>query len=61
MRPCARQVSGIGLPRYVMDVPGTDGKVPLMADHVALAGGDVLIVMRPDGTKTRISLDENAG
>lgn len=54
-----RQVSGIGLPQYVMDIPGTDGKVPLLPDYVALAGDGALIVVRADGTKTTIPLDES--
>jgi len=54
-----RRVSGIGLPQYVMDVPGADGKVPLLPEHVALAGGNALVVVRAGGTKTAIALDDS--
>jgi len=40
------QISGLCLPRYVLDIPGGYGKVPLTPDHVRADGGPGRYLLR---------------
>jgi len=44
------RISGMGIPQYVIDLPGGKGKVPVSSDYVE-QWGDELILRAPDGTR----------
>ena len=46
-------ISGLGIPAYVLDLPGGAGKVPLGPAHVENREGDVLFLRGPRGETVR--------
>jgi len=44
------RISGMGIPQYVIDLPGGKGKVPVNRDYVE-KWGDELVLRAPDGTR----------
>ncbi|ORJ59854.1 KamA family radical SAM protein [Geothermobacter hydrogeniphilus] len=44
------RITGMGIPQYVIDLPGGKGKVPVNGDYVE-TWGDELVLRAPDGTK----------
>ncbi len=44
------RITGMGIPQYVIDLPGGKGKVPVNSDYVE-SWGDELILRAPDGTR----------
>jgi L-lysine 2,3-aminomutase len=46
-------ISGLGIPTYVLDLPGGAGKVPLGPGHVETREDDVLVLRGPRGEIVR--------
>lgn len=49
MAELRRRITGIGLPSYVLDLPGGFGKVPLTHDHLIADGPGRWQVRDPQG------------
>lgn len=49
MAALRRQVSGLALPAYVLDIPGGHGKVPVGPGHLAGSEDEGWVVTDPDG------------
>ncbi|MCE6951469.1 lysine-2,3-aminomutase-like protein [Cereibacter sphaeroides] len=49
MAELRRRLTGIGLPTYVLDIPGGFGKVPVTGDHLVEDGPGRWLVRDPDG------------
>jgi lysine 2,3-aminomutase len=45
----AREVSGLCVPQYTLDIPNGTGKIPLTSDHVEITGAGRYRVKSPDG------------
>ena len=55
IRTMAGKVSGLGIPRYVLDLPGGMGKVPLMPDFILERTKKGLVFQAPLGGKVFIA------
>jgi len=51
------RISGLGVPRYMLDLPGGGGKIPLLPQYIQEETGDRLIVRNFEGTLHEYPLD----
>ena len=43
MRALRRELSGLEMPSYMLDIPGGFGKIPLESDHLEISGNDIRV------------------
>lgn len=51
MREMQERISGLALPRFVVDLPGSGGKVPLQPDHILSQTGRRILLKGNDGRR----------
>jgi lysine 2,3-aminomutase len=43
MRALRKELSGLEMPSYMLDIPGGFGKIPLESDHLGISGNDIRV------------------